>query len=73
MQVRAAWIFHAAFFVGGAMAFDRIRPWLQVRWFVTAAGAMAMLIIAGVLVWKVITAPHPLAQLTTRTGTEIPR
>ena len=40
-------------------------PKLQVRWIVTAAGAVAMIVIAGVLVWNVITAPHPLAQFTT--------
>lgn len=36
------------------------------RWFVTAAGAVAMLLIVAVLVFNLITAPHPLDQLTTR-------
>jgi hypothetical protein len=48
------------------MALHDLKPRLQVRWLVTAAGGVAMLMIAAVLVWNVITAPHPLAQLTTR-------
>lgn len=48
------------------MAFNHFRPRLQVRWLVTAAGTVAMLIIAGVLVWNVIHAQNPVAQLTTR-------
>lgn len=38
------------------MAYDFLTPRLQVRRLVTAAGAVALLIIAGVLVWNVITA-----------------
>jgi hypothetical protein len=34
----------------------------QARWIVTVAGAVAMTIIAGILVWSLITAEHPLAQ-----------
>jgi hypothetical protein len=48
------------------MVFRHLKPRLQVRWLVTAAGAVAMVMIAMVLVWNIITAPHPLAQLTTR-------
>ncbi|MDQ8729426.1 hypothetical protein [Bradyrhizobium sp. LHD-71] len=42
------------------------RPKLQVRWIVTAAGAVAMILIAAVLIFNVITSPQPLAQLITR-------
>jgi hypothetical protein len=42
------------------MFYDHLRPRLQVRWLVTAAGALAMIIIAAVLVWRVITAPTQL-------------
>jgi hypothetical protein len=52
------------------MAFEHQKPRLQVRWLVTAAGAVAMILIAAVLVWNVVTAPHPLAQLTTRATPE---
>ena len=41
----------------------RLRVRWQVKWMVTVAGAVAMVIIAGVLIWNVITAPNPLAQL----------
>ena len=36
------------------MALDQFKPRLQVRWLVTAAGTVAMLIIAGVLIWNVV-------------------
>jgi hypothetical protein len=42
---------------------ERLRLGWQVRWIVTVAGAVAMTIIAGILIWNVITAPHPLAEL----------
>jgi len=42
---------------------ERLRVDWQVKWVVTLAGAVAMTIIAGILVWNVVTAPHPLAQL----------
>jgi hypothetical protein len=48
------------------MAYDHLKSRLQVRWLVTAAGAVAMVMIAIGLVWNIVTAPHPLAQLTTR-------
>lgn len=48
------------------MAADHLKSRLQVRWLVTAPGAVAMVMIAMVLVWNIITAPHPLAQRTTR-------
>jgi hypothetical protein len=50
------------------MVFDRLKSGLQVRWIATAAGAVAMIIIASVLVWKLMTAPDPIAQITTRIG-----
>jgi hypothetical protein len=42
---------------------ERLRAGWHFRCIVTLAGALAMVIIAGVLVWNVVTAPHPLAQL----------
>ena len=42
---------------------ERLRAGWHVRCIVTLAGALAMVIIACVLVWNVVTAPHPLAQL----------
>jgi hypothetical protein len=42
---------------------DRFRAGWQVKWIVTAAGAVAMTIIAAILIWNVIMAPNPLAQL----------
>jgi hypothetical protein len=42
---------------------DRLRLGWQARWIITVAGAVAMTIIAGILIWNVITAEHPLAQL----------
>jgi hypothetical protein len=41
----------------------RLRVRWQVKWMVTVAGALAMVIIAGVLIWNVVTAPNPLAEL----------
>ena len=46
------------------IAFAAWRTRMQVRWFVTAAGALAMLIITGVLIFNVVTAPRPLTKLT---------
>jgi hypothetical protein len=41
----------------------RLRVRWQVQSMVTAAGALAMVIIAGILIWNVVTAPNPLAEL----------
>jgi hypothetical protein len=42
---------------------ERLHTRWQVKWIVTAAGAVAMMIIVGVFAWNVVTAANPLTQL----------